>query len=123
MSDTGEDESAGGVIIIFTADPAKQWEVLDAIKYTTKALRAQQLIVTEHDADSKKMQPRYAYMYEGKGWGCGLPYIRVEGLAAASQVVLLRTVLPRKREHAGYLGNEMYFADNCYTHGCLVPEV
>lgn len=69
MGDTGEDESAGGVMLIFTSDPARQWEVLDAIKYTTKALKAQQLIVTEHDADSKKMQPRYAYVRGEEEWG------------------------------------------------------
>lgn len=69
MDGTGEDESGGGVMILFTSDPARQWEVLDAIKYATKALKAQQLIVTEHDADSKKMQPRYAYARGRMGGG------------------------------------------------------
>lgn len=58
MSDLAEDESGGGVMIVFTSDPEKQWEVFEAIRYTTKALRAQQLIVVEHEADSKKKQPR-----------------------------------------------------------------
>ncbi|CBJ25617.1 conserved unknown protein [Ectocarpus siliculosus] len=43
-----DDESGGGVMIVFSADPEKQADVLGAIEYLTSALRAHQLLVTLH---------------------------------------------------------------------------
>lgn len=55
MTDVLDEESGGGVMIVFETDPVKRGEVAAAIEYTTRSLRMNRLIVTEHHGtlDSK----------------------------------------------------------------------
>lgn len=50
MSD-GVEENGGGVMLVFSSDPEKRDDVLDALQYIARALTAHQLLVTEHKAD------------------------------------------------------------------------
>lgn len=58
MGDVMEDESGGGVMILFSTDPEKQEDVAHAMQYTVQALRTRQLKVTENVSNSKTSQPR-----------------------------------------------------------------
>lgn len=53
-----EEESGGGVMLVFSNDPGKQPDVEQALHYTVRALTAHQLQVTEHRADPKTMDHR-----------------------------------------------------------------
>lgn len=53
-----DDESGGGVMIVFTTERDKLGQAADAMTYTTQALRSHRLIVEEHSAYPKTTQPR-----------------------------------------------------------------
>lgn len=54
MSGVEEDESGGGVMVVFSTDSDKQSEVSEAMRYTAQALRQHSLTVTEHDSSLEK---------------------------------------------------------------------
>lgn len=58
MSGVEEDESGGGVMIVFSPDPAKRSQVAETMRYTAQALRQHRLIVTEHDRLDKYGVPK-----------------------------------------------------------------
>ncbi|CAN0380365.1 unnamed protein product [Ascophyllum nodosum] len=49
-----DEETGGGVMIVFTSDPAKEAELFDAKDWITQALSSQQLIVSKHEGDPEK---------------------------------------------------------------------
>ena len=58
IDEAAEEESGGGVMLVFSNDPTKQPGVEEALKYVVRALTAHQLQVTEHRADPKTMDHR-----------------------------------------------------------------
>lgn len=54
MSGIEEDESGGGVMIVFSTNSDKQSEVSEAIRHAAQALRRHRLTVTEHDSSLDK---------------------------------------------------------------------
>lgn len=57
-----EEESGGGVMLVFSNDPTKQPDVEEALRYIVRALTAHHLQVTEHRADPKTMEHRCALL-------------------------------------------------------------
>lgn len=55
-----EEETGGGVVIVFTSDSAKRAELSDAVRWITQALEAQRLIVSRHDPEPKSSHSRSA---------------------------------------------------------------
>lgn len=59
MADDMEDETGGGVMVVFSSKLEKRGEIPHSREYVAQALRAQRLIVSEHEPDRKTSQPRY----------------------------------------------------------------
>ena len=57
-----DEETGGGVMIVFTSDPAKEAELFDAKDWITQALSSQQLIVSKHEGDPEKSHSRSALL-------------------------------------------------------------
>lgn len=55
-----EEETGGGVVIVFTSDSAKRAELFNAMEWITQALKAQRLIVSRHDAEPNSSHSRSA---------------------------------------------------------------
>lgn len=53
-----DEESGGGVMLVFSNDPTKQPDVEEAILYIVRALTAHQLQVSEHRAEPKTRDHR-----------------------------------------------------------------
>lgn len=58
MSGVEEDESGGGVMIVFSEEPEMRAQVAQALEYTTQALRQHRLLVTQHNEDSASKTPK-----------------------------------------------------------------